>query len=46
MSVFMAMLLGLMKGLTVFLPVSESAHEAILYNLFHLEVPQDGNGFF
>ena len=46
MSVFMAMLLGLVKGLTVFLPVSESAHEAILYNLFHLEVPQEGNSFF
>ncbi len=46
MSVFMAMLLGLVKGLTVFLPVSESAHEAILYNLFHLTVPEEGNGFF
>ena len=46
MSVFMAMLLGFFKGVTVFLPISESAHEAILYNLFHLNIPEDGNGFF
>jgi undecaprenyl pyrophosphate phosphatase UppP len=46
MSVFMAMLLGLVKGVTVFLPISDSAHEAILYNLFHLTVPEEGKGFF
>ncbi len=46
MTVFMAMLLGLLKGLTVFLPISESAHEAILMNLFQLNVPEDGYGFF
>ncbi len=46
MSVFMAMLLGFLKGATVFLPVSNSAHEAILYNLFQLNVPEDGNGLF
>jgi undecaprenyl-diphosphatase len=46
MSVFMAMLLGLVKGVTAFLPISDSAHEAILYNLFHLTVPEEGMGFF
>jgi undecaprenyl pyrophosphate phosphatase UppP len=46
MTVFMAMLLGLLKGITIFLPISESAHEAILNNVFHLEIPEDGNGFF
>ena len=46
MTVFMAMLLGLLKGLAVFLPISEAAHEAIVYNLFGLNVPEDGLVFF
>ncbi|MEL4105626.1 undecaprenyl-diphosphate phosphatase [Oscillospiraceae bacterium WX1] len=46
MSFFTAILLGLIQGITSFLPVSTSAHQAIIHNLFHLDVPSEGIGFF
>ncbi|UOO38555.1 undecaprenyl-diphosphate phosphatase [Oscillospiraceae bacterium CM] len=46
MSFFTAILLGLIQGVTSFLPVSTSAHQAIIHNLFHLDVPSEGIGFF
>jgi undecaprenyl-diphosphatase len=42
MSVFVAILLGLLQGATVFLPVSYSGHQAIFQNLLKLEVPTQG----
>lgn len=46
MTVFMALLLGLLQGATVFLPISHSGHQAILFDLFHVTVPETGMGFF
>lgn len=46
MSVFMAMLLGLLQGATVLLPISYSGHQAIFQNLFKLDYAQYNNGFF
>ena len=42
MSVFVAILLGLLQGATVFLPVSYSGHQAIFQNLLKVEVPEQG----
>lgn len=46
MSVFMAMLLGLLQGATVLLPISYSGHQAIFQNFFKLDYVQYNNGFF
>ncbi|SHH91179.1 undecaprenyl-diphosphatase [Sporobacter termitidis DSM 10068] len=47
MSVWMAMLLGLLQGVTVFLPISNSGHLAVVENLLKLDVPAGGLfGFF
>ncbi len=46
MSVENAILLGLMQGITEFLPVSSSGHLSILSNLFGLTTPEDGHLFF
>jgi undecaprenyl-diphosphatase len=45
MSVFMAMLMGLLRGVTQFLPISSSGHQAIIQNIFGLEYPAK-NGLF
>ncbi|NMA24918.1 MAG: undecaprenyl-diphosphate phosphatase [Clostridiales bacterium] len=45
MSVFMAMLMGLLRGVTQFLPISDSGHQAIIENIFGLEYPEK-NGLF
>lgn len=44
MSLFQSILLGLVQGITEFLPVSSSGHLAILRNLFGIEL-QDGSFF-
>jgi undecaprenyl-diphosphatase len=46
MSVLMAILLGFIQGVTVFMPISYSGHQAILQNLIHLEMPERGLGVF
>ncbi len=45
MSVFMAMLLGLLRGATLFLPISNTGHQAVFQNIFGLEYPPE-NGVF
>lgn len=42
MSVFVAILLGLLQGSTVFLPISYSGHQAVFINLLKLDVPSGG----
>lgn len=46
MSVFMAMLLGLLQGATILLPISYSGHQAIFQNLFKLDYAKYDNGLF
>lgn len=44
MSVFQSIFLGIIQGITEFLPVSSSGHLAILQNIFHIET--DGGMLF
>lgn len=46
MSVANAILLGLVQGITEFLPVSSSGHLSILNNLFGLTTAENGHVFF
>ena len=46
MSVIMSLFLGLVQGITEFLPVSSSGHLSIFQNLFNLEYSDDGNLLF
>ena len=46
MSVGNAILLGLVQGVTEFLPVSSSGHLSILNNLFGMTTARDGHLFF
>ncbi|HQC27312.1 MAG TPA: undecaprenyl-diphosphate phosphatase, partial [Treponemataceae bacterium] len=39
MSIFQAIILGALQGITEFLPISSSGHLAIAQNLFGLELP-------
>ena len=44
MSVLQSIFLGIVQGITEFLPVSSSGHLAILENIFHIET--DGGMLF
>jgi undecaprenyl-diphosphatase len=46
MSIWNAILLGLIQGVTEFLPISSSGHLSILNNLFELTTAEDGHMFF
>ncbi|MBR1456993.1 MAG: undecaprenyl-diphosphate phosphatase [Oscillospiraceae bacterium] len=46
MSIWNAILLGLVQGITEFLPVSSSGHLSMIDNLFKLSMPEDGHVFF
>ncbi|MBQ6655197.1 MAG: undecaprenyl-diphosphate phosphatase, partial [Erysipelotrichaceae bacterium] len=46
MSYFTAIFLGLVQGITEFLPVSSSGHLAVLQNIFHMQTAEDGHMFF
>ena len=46
MSILSAIFLGLVQGVTEFLPVSSSSHLAVLQNIFHLQTAEQGHLFF
>ena len=46
MTVFNAIILGLIQGVAEFLPISSSGHLSIVQNLFGLTVSDDGHLFF
>ena len=46
MSIWNAIILGLVQGITEFLPVSSSGHLSILNNLFDMTTAQGGHMFF
>ena len=46
MSLWNAILLGIVQGVAEFLPISSSGHLSILQNLFHLQSAENGHMFF
>ena len=46
MEIWNAMVLGLIQGISEFLPISSSGHLSILQNLFGLQVASEGHLFF
>lgn len=46
MSIWNAILLGLVQGIAEFLPISSSGHLSVLNNLFHMSTAEDGHMFF
>ena len=46
MTFWNAILLGLIQGISEFLPISSSGHLSILNNLFHMSTTEDGHLFF
>ena len=46
MTIWNAILLGLVQGIAEFLPLSSSGHLSILQNLFHMSTAENGHLFF
>ncbi len=46
MSIWNAILLGVVQGVAEFLPISSSGHLSILQNLFHMQSAEDGHMLF
>ena len=46
MTIWNAILLGLVQGIAEFLPISSSGHLSILQNLFGLSTAENGHLFF
>ncbi len=46
MSIWNAILLGIVQGVAEFLPISSSGHLSVLQNLFHLQSAENGHMFF
>ncbi len=46
MTIWNAILLGLVQGIAEFLPISSSGHLSVLQNLFHMSTTEDGHMFF
>lgn len=45
-SIWNAIILGLVQGIAEFLPISSSGHLSILQNLFHMSTTENGHLFF
>ena len=45
-TIWNAILLGLVQGIAEFLPISSSGHLSVLQNLFHMSTTEDGHMFF
>lgn len=45
MTIWNAILLGLVQGIAEFLPISSSGHLSILQNLFHMSTAENGHLF-
>ena len=46
MTIWNAILLGLVQGIAEFLPISSSGHLSVLNNLFHMTTAEEGHMFF
>ena len=46
MTIWNAIILGLVQGIAEFLPISSSGHLSVLNNLFHMTTAEDGHLFF
>lgn len=46
MTIWNAIILGLVQGVAEFLPISSSGHLSVLQNLFHMSTAEDGHMFF
>lgn len=46
MSILSAIFLGIIQGVTEFLPISSSGHLAVLQNIFHMQTAEEGHMFF